>query len=487
MKQLQCSFSVFLALIASISWYSAGAGQENELAAERLCPTSSGVPLLEDVTLTPEAYQGDQAGSEQKCDEKSECPPCPESTGVPIASRGIECAFVKVIPYGFIRWEAYWDTRQNIGNREEQRLDYPDRYLPDIFGVDINAHGKWQMTPIETRIGLLLIGPQWRCFRTEGVIEGDFRGPSDASILGFRLRHAYGKILWEGGSFIFGQWWHPLFIPECFPNTVSYNIGSPMEPQARDPQLRLTQRWDWFELAVAAASQRDFQSFGPIGMASDYIRDAVTPNLTVVTKGYFNDDNSMVGFAADYLRLVPRIVSNNVAVCEHINSFIVEAFSSLIHAPWSLRMKVFWAQNGNDQLLLSGFGVRTVNSFTDERTYSNTAATGAWLDFSYIFCCDSMELGLFVGGTKNLGSRHALFIDPTTHLPIIYAFNGDAQNIDYVVRVSPRYIFKRDPIRFGAELEWTRASWGTPNRFGKVCNGCPVDNFRILMALYYVF
>ena len=46
---------------------------------------------------------------------------------------------------------------------------------------------------------------------------------------------------------------------------------------------------------------------------------------------------------------------------------------------------------------------------------------------------------------------------------------------------------KRDPIRFGAEVGWTRASYGSPNACGKVINGVPVDNVRILFALYYVF
>ncbi len=421
------------------------------------------------------------------------CPPCPESSGIPIVrSRKIECAFVKIQPYGFVRWEAYWDTRQVIGNRENQRLDFPARRLPDIFGADINAHGQWQMTAIETRAGIQLTGPDWGCIKTDGLIEGDFRGPSEDTIYGFRLRHAFGRVSWDTGSFLFGQWWHPLWIVECFPNTVGFNVGDPMEPQARDPQLRLTQRWDWFELILAACSQRDFSSFGPVTAISPappssiYIRNAVVPNFHLQMRGYF--DNALVGIAGDYLRLTPRIVTNNnVKTDEHINSFIVEAFGAVVHAPWSLRAKVLWAQNGNDQLLISGFGVRTVDPVTDRRTYSNTAAVAAWLDFSYIFCCDNMELGFFVGGTKNLGSSDRLFIDPTTKLPIIYAFDGVAQNLDYVVRFSPRYIYKRDPIRFAAEIEWTRASWGTPDRFGRVRNGCPVDNVRTMLALYYMF
>ena len=44
-----------------------------------------------------------------------------------------------------------------------------------------------------------------------------------------------------------------------------------------------------------------------------------------------------------------------------------------------------------------------------------------------------------------------------------------------------------DPIRAGVELQYKRATWGTPNPFGKVENGCPVDDFRVLFVLYYLF
>jgi hypothetical protein len=419
--------------------------------------------------------------------EQPVCPPCPCPSGRPISyGRLIECAFVKIKPYGYVKWEGFWDTRQVIGSREEQALLYPKPRRLDIFGQDIESHGKWDMLAIETRIGLGLEGPRWGDIRIDGLIETDFRGPSDPITSVLRLRHAFGRVVWENGSFLYGQWWHPLFILECFPHTVAFAIGAPMEPQARDPQLRYTGRWGWFELIAAAASQSDFLSNGPIGFSAFYIRQAVIPNLHLQMRGYFKDN--VVGVAADYKRLVPRIESDkNVKVNEFIDSFIFEAFAAFIYAPWSLRTKVFWAQNGTDQLLISGYGVHTINPVTDARTYTNTAAAGGWLDFSYLFGCDNHELGFFVGGTKNLGSRQSLFIDPETGQPIIYALSGLAQNLDYVVRVSPRYIFMKDPIRFGAEVEWTRASWGTPNRCGKVRNGVPVDNIRILLALYYMF
>lgn len=429
--------------------------------------------------------------------EQPVCPECPENSGRPISyGRTLECALVKIKPFGYVKWETYFDTRQPLGTREENSLFYPAPYLPDIHKQDINAHGKWHMTAFETRVGLELVGPEWNGIKTDGLVEGDFRGIIDATISDFRLRNAFGRVLWKNAVLLFGKWWHPLWIPECFPHTVGFDIGAPMDPQARDPQIKLTQRWNWFELIVAACGQRDFSSPGPVSIAPTpnsiaspstfFIREAVIPNLHVQMRGYF--DCNLIGVAADYKRLTPRLVSNNnVAVSEHIDSFIVEGFASFNYAPWSLRMKGIWSQNGADQLLISGYGVRSINAETDCRSYSNTAAAAGWIDFSYLFCCDNHELGLFVGGTKNLGSRHKLYVNPTTGLPIIYALQGITQNMDYEVRFVPRYIFMKDPIRFGLEVDYIRTSWGTPNACGKVENGIPVNLVRILAVLYYMF
>lgn len=418
-----------------------------------------------------------------------EQPVCPCPTGRPISyGRLIEGAVVNIKPYGYVKWEGYWDTRQIAGFRDGQVLLFPLPRKLDPFGIDINSHGLWQMTAIETRLGLALYGPEWHCLKTDGLIEGDFRGINDSTIATFRLRHAFGRISWGSGSFLFGQWWHPLYIIECFPHTVAFNIGAPMDPQAREPQLRLTQRWKWFELIVALAGQRDYASNGPFGVSTEYLINSATPNLHLQIRAYGNDDNNVVGMAADYLRLCPRIESlTGYSVNEHLGSFTWEAFGACRYAPWSLRSKVFWAQNGNDQLLISGFGVATVHPVTDQRTYTNTAAVGAWLDFSYLFGCDDTELGFFVGGTKNLGSRNRLFIDPNTQQPIVYALTRFGPNLDYVWRVSPRFVFKRDPIRFGAEFEVTTASFGPLDTFGKVTRGTPVTGYRILLALYYMF
>ncbi len=419
-----------------------------------------------------------------------EQPACPAPTGLPLSygPTYYQAGNVIIKPYGYVKAELFWDTRQTIGSREQQTMLFPAPRWYDEFGQDINSHGQWHTTAVESRVGLALTGPTWGRFSTEGRIEGDFRGPIETTNSAFRLRHAFWRLKWDSGSFLFGQWWHPLFILQCFPHTVAFAIGAPNEPQARDPQLRLTQRWNWFEAIFALASQRDFGSNGPNGVSSEYIRNSATPNIHFQTRAYWNEDKSLVGAALDYKRLKPRLFTDKCFKEDStVGSIIFEAFGAFRHAPWSLRTKVFWAENANDQFLISGFGVETRDPETDKRTYSSTTAAGAWLDVSYIFGCDDKEFGLFVGGTKNLGSRNLLYINPDTGLPIIYALTDVGPEIDYVAKFQPRFVYKKDPLRIGVELEFARASYGCPNECGRVPQGTPVNDVRILIAAFYIF
>ena len=439
------------------------------------------------------------------------CLNCDKSSGRPIITRPLEIKYVccpitcgnyqpkskipalnehkQLItfkPYGYIKLDVYYDSRQVIGSRDNQVVLFPAPYRPDIFGQDINSRGGFQMSAIETRAGVAMTGPQWCTLKTDGLIEIDFRGQTELTNGCARLRHAYGTLIWDTGSFIFGQFWHPLFVPECYPHTVNFNYGSPFDPQARQPQLRVTQRWNNVELIVAGLSQRDFQSNGPFGLSTTYMRNALTPNWATQLSMRFGEH--IIGATFDYKRLVPRIVTDkNIKVVEQVNSIIVQAFAAFNHAPISLRMKVIYAENGNDHVMISGFGIRTIDPVTDFRTYSPTAAISTWLDGSYTFHCDTVELGAFIAYTKNIGSRDRLYIDPSINEPIIYALADISQKLDYVGRISPRVAWAHDPFRIGFEFEFLRAAYGTINSCGRINNARAVNNIRLLGAFYYVF
>ncbi len=131
--------------------------------------------------------------------------------------------------------------------------------------------------------------------------------------------------------------------------------------------------------------------------------------------------------------------------------------------------------------------MRTIDPETDARTYSNTAAFSGWLDISYMLKHQVSALGLFLGGTLNLGSRDLLAINPLTKRPILFNFLPVVDDLKSVFRISPRYTWFKDPLRFGLEVEMTRAAYGKPNRFAKIGRSDPVTNIRILFALFYAF
>ncbi|MBA3752530.1 hypothetical protein H0X06_07165, partial [Candidatus Dependentiae bacterium] len=99
-------------------------------------------------------------------------PACPFPSGRPIFGRPLGVDYLRIIPYGYVKWEMFFDSRQVIGSRENQLLFFPAPPNIDIFGNDINSHGEWHMTSIESRFGIAVIGPDWGDIKTNAALEG---------------------------------------------------------------------------------------------------------------------------------------------------------------------------------------------------------------------------------------------------------------------------------------------------------------------------
>ena len=82
---------------------------------------------------------------------------------------------------------------------------------------DINASADLHMLNIQTRLKGDISGPDAFGAKTSGVIEAEFYGTSELDVNGFRLRHAYVKMDWQKTNLLVGQYWHPLFPAESFP------------------------------------------------------------------------------------------------------------------------------------------------------------------------------------------------------------------------------------------------------------------------------
>jgi len=98
---------------------------------------------------------------------------------------------------------------------------------------------------------------------------------SDADINGFRLRHAYLKLNWKKAELLVGQFWHPMFISDSYPEVVSFNTGAFLSHfhEHRKSVLPGSQSRP-LSFSLTALSQRDFASTGPAGVSTSYFRQA---------------------------------------------------------------------------------------------------------------------------------------------------------------------------------------------------------------------
>ncbi len=373
---------------------------------------------------------------------------------------------------GFVKTDFIFDSRQNVTIREGHFLLYPENKLNDVNSKDINAEPNFNILSIQTRLTGKISAPDVLGAKTSGVVEGAFFGHTNPDINGFRLRLAFVKLQWANSSLLAGQFWHPLFSTDVFPNVVSFNTGVPFQAFSRNPQIRFTQKLGMANISATAYSQRDFASPGPVGASSVYMRNAVIPGLNLQTTLEFS--NFFFGAAGDFKTLRPKLVTEkNYSTNEKISSFAGSAFGKFSIDDFSLKFEGLYGQNMNDLTLLGGYASYDKDTATGIEKYTNLNVLSLWTDIAY---GKATEYGLFIGYTKNTGSDKDFTTAYTRGL-----------NIEYIYRISPRVIFNLGKFRFAGELEYTVAAYGTPDSKGKVQNSEEVSNLRLLAAFYLFF
>jgi len=342
------------------------------------------------------------------------------------------------------------------------------------------------MLAIQTRLYTLLSGPRIGKAKTTGFVEGDFWGHTEETINAFRLRQAFFRLDWSKTSLWMGQTWNPIFIEFCFPETVSFNIGSPFESISRNPQIRVEQKIseEW-KFIACAATELDFRSTGTFGFSTIYLRNSKVP-LCHGQLQWTNGDH-MFGVGVDVRSLKPRLVSDkNFKVDERITSVSAIAYGKGMWDAFKIKIKFIFGSNAVGYEMIGGYGITSVDPTTDKRTYTNIRNVSIWTDMSGR---KSLQPGLFVGFTKNIGAAHCLV--PLDAIPGIKNFDelifGRGKNIDWAFRISPRLVWIYKSIQLAAELEVTHAAFGTVTQKGTVHARDPETNVRCLAAAYYVF
>ena len=386
-----------------------------------------------------------------------------------------EEAAVGITFSGFVKTDVFYDSRQTVAAREGHFALYPSPAVNDTFGNDINKKANFNILSIQTRLLGKITGPDAFGAKTSGLVEAEFFGTSDADVSGFRLRHAYLKMDWATSSLLIGQFWHPMFVAEMYPGVVSFNTGAPFQPFSRNPQIRFSYNITSVKVIVAAMSQRDFQSNGPAGLSSSYLRNAVVPNLHAQLQ--YAHEGTVLGCGVDWKMLTPRLVTTrNVATDETISSTSVLGYAKFTLDPVTVKAEGTYGENVSDLFMLGGYALRSVDTGTGVERYSALKNVSVWGELS---TGKEVEFALFAGYAKNLGADDN----------IVGAAYGRGTDIDYLFRVSPRVVWTTGKVRFATEYEYTSAAYGTPNRLnkGKVESEKAVANNRLLVAAYYFF
>ncbi len=394
---------------------------------------------------------------------------------------------------GFLKTDAIYDSRQNVSIREGHFLLYPSAPSLDANGEDLNEKANFNILSIQSRIAGKISAPDAFGAKVSGYLEGEFFGTTDGDINGFRLRHSTITFNWGSPELLIGQFWHPMFIPNCFPGVVSFNTGVPFIPFARNPQIRFKQSFSDFNLYLTANSQRDFQSIGPAGGSPNYLRNSGMPELNgkLEFNKKFSSNEFLLGFAGGYKTLVPRTTNKlgRDATSETISTMEGLGYFKFNSPKFEIKGQGFYGQNATDLLQIGGFAVKSItdpmNVTNDIYEYIPLNVMSTWVELNTNMATGfgKIELALFGGFTQNMGAGENIQLDASQKY-MIYGRNAD---IDMIYRVSPRIVLNSGKARFAFETEYTVANYGKHSIDGTVNDAKDVANLRFLLAAYLFF
>lgn len=371
---------------------------------------------------------------------------------------------IKVNFYGFIRHDAFYDTRQNIGAGENMVMLYPKDRMMDVNGNDINDAPKFHMLSVLSRAGINVKGPEVLGAKTNGILEAEFFGATEGGINEFRLRHAYVTLDWEKTQLGIGQYWHPFVVLDCVPNVVNYGTGAPIFALNRNPQIRLTQQLsDKIKMIAAINSQRDFTP-----NTSPY-RDSGMPSSHLQFQ--YKSKNFIAGIGAQYEVLRPQLSTGTPPIenKEKVKSLSTMVYAKVITKPFTVSASAMMAQNASTMVMLGGFVGYSTKGEVDVFRTMNT--TSAWIDFQQT-TSKPVSFGLFAGIVKNNGAKDPLENKIATTYGVTSSWGAisaaaGSRSVDHLWRVSPRVdwtLNKTIKLRF--EAENTAATWADAQKDG---------------------
>ena len=396
---------------------------------------------------------------------------------------------------GFVRNDVIYNTRQVVAARGENDFVLaPDAVLLDADGNDINSVPNYNIISFTTRLRGKITGPDAFGAKTSGLIETDFLGSTGASKFDLRLRHAIVKLDWKKGHLLMGQYWHPMFVTDCFPKTVSFGAGITFNPFARNPQIRYTYNLtENFSVAAAILSQGQYRSKG------DHYsqQNSAIPETNIHIQ--YKSDFITVGAQFDYQVLKPRIVTDsNYTTNTTVSSMSYLAYMKLNLKPITVKMYGIYGQSNDNMVMMGGYAIKD-RVYTLEQNKKNYVeyvpynTVSGWLDLETTG--KKVQYGLFFGYSQNMGAADSV---------ITSSYTGRWGNVNTLMRVAPRVVIKSNNLKVGIEVEYSTADYaeqkvdangvavvgsdaGGISKYGKVTNFTTADNVKLIISVAYIY
>ena len=387
--------------------------------------------------------------------------------------------------YGFVRHDVNYDSRQSAFVRERQLLLYPkDKDM--VGGKDYNNKSQLNMLGILTRVGVKLVGPDVLNAKLTGQIEGDFFGQADANIGLLRLRHGFAKLDWTKSSLTIGQTWYPMFIPEVFPGVVNFSTGIPIAPFGWAGQIRYTaQLAKDVSFSFTGYKPREFgvPSVNPLENTNAPSMNASMPQLNAHLQ--YKSAKLIAGVQLDYSVLNPYTkyastgsTSVNSINDEKVKGLTFMGYTKITTSKFTLKAQGVLGENTHEWVMMGGYyGYKNANGL---ETYQPAKTKSVWFDLAGTG--KKVVPALFYGFSSNDGAGAGA----TAAYGRAIGISG--RGIKNLTRIAPRIEFLHNKLKFGTELEFTTAHYGTRSSSGLVTG--PTDaitNTRFTFSTIYSF
>lgn len=388
---------------------------------------------------------------------------------------------IKVKLSGFVKADGWIDTRRNTDGVDGLFTYFPLAPEYDAAGNDLNKVATTNTTALSTRLRVTAAGPDIFGAKANAIVEADFTGTTEVSLL--RLRLANLNLTWSRSTLIVGQAWHPLSIPQFLPRTLSLNTGAPFQCFSRNPQVTyIYNAGSGVKLLGSINYQSGYESLGPSGKSSIYLRNAVIPNLDFQVSKTFG--RSTIGLTYDFKMLRPNVYNMAPDGKKYQNDNTVSSHAVLGYYNYTSEKlfviaKQLFGQNLTEFLMQGGYGVSEIDPITGVQQYAPSKGTSILINFSY-------GTKYRIGGTFGYLSNNGFTKNIVENKDLVY---GRALNLKEMIRIAPSFTYAYKNFTLGVEGELNRAYWGTADysNKGKVANAKAVNGFRFLTSLQYNF